>query len=272
VPDPERFGVFYLPRTFAEEVFDFQGAANQLVGRVAPGANVTEILQQAEIRLEPYGVFDTTPLKQQASNQFLTGEIDGLGAIATVVPAIFLAVAAVVLNVLITRLARQQRTVIGTLKAIGYSDGQIFAHFLKFGVCVGIAGGIVGCILGYLAATGMTAVYRYFFEFPKLDSGFYWRIHAIGITVSTLCALLGSLYGAWGMLKLQPAAAMRPEPPKTGRMILLERWQWFWNRLSSGCRPCRARIAPRIPPARPEPMMMTSLSVIAPGPCRTSPP
>lgn len=236
VPDPERFGVFYLPRTFAEEVFDFQGAANQLVGRVAPGANVTEILQQAEIRLEPYGVFDTSPLKQQASNQFLTGEIDGLGAIATVVPAIFLAVAAVVLNVLITRLARQQRTVIGTLKAIGYGDGQIFAHFLKFGVCVGIAGGLVGCILGYLAATGMTAVYRYFFEFPRLDSGFYWRIHAIGITVSTLCALVGSLYGAWGMLQLQPAAAMRPEPPRTGRAILLERWRWFWNSLSSGWR------------------------------------
>ena len=90
--DPERFGVFYLPHTFAEEVFDFQGAANQLAGRVAPGANLDEILRQAEVRLESYGVFDTTPLKQQASNQFLTGEIDGLGAVATVVPTIFLAV------------------------------------------------------------------------------------------------------------------------------------------------------------------------------------
>jgi putative ABC transport system permease protein len=236
VPDPERFGVFYLPHTFAEEVFDFQGAANQLVGRVAPGANIDDILRRAESRLEPYGVFETTPLRLQASNQFLSGEIDGLGAVATVVPTIFLAVAALVLNVLITRLARQQRTVIGTLKAIGYSDAQIFAHFIKFGMVVGIVGGILGCILGYLAATGMTLVYRYFFEFPRLDSGFYWQTHATGIAVSILCALVGSLYGAWNMLQLQPAAAMRPEPPKTGRAILLERISWFWNNLTSGWR------------------------------------
>ena len=135
--------------------------------------------QKPNDQLDSYGVFSTTPLPLQVSNQFLEGEIAGLGATAAVIPVIFLLVAALVLNVLITRLTRQQRTVIGTLKALGYTDWQVFAHFLKFGLSVGIVGGVLGSILGYLSATGMTVMYRQFFEFPDLRSGFY-LVHAHG--------------------------------------------------------------------------------------------
>ncbi len=134
----------------------------------------------------------------------------------------FLAVAALVLNILITRMARRQRVVIGTFKAIGYSDAQIFFHFLKYGLCVGIVGGLLGSLLGYLASAGMTLVYRWFFEFPDLQSGFYWYTDAVGISVSLLCAIAVSFYGARSMLKREPAAAMRPEPPRAGGVILLE--------------------------------------------------
>ena len=72
VPDPEHFGVFYLKQTYAEDVFDFDGAANQVVGRLAPRRPRTarELLRQAEqILLAPYGVFTTTPLADQAVEQ-----------------------------------------------------------------------------------------------------------------------------------------------------------------------------------------------------------
>ncbi|MDP6468931.1 MAG: ABC transporter permease [Pirellulaceae bacterium] len=224
VPDPEHFGVFYVKRSFAEDVFDSEAAANQIVGRLAPESRerVGEILRKLEIALEPYGVFTATKLEFQASHQFLSSEIEGLGGIAAVLPVIFLAVAALVLNILITRMARRQRVVIGTFKAIGYSDGQIFLHFLMYGLCVGIVGGLLGSLLGYLASAGMTLVYRWFFEFPDLESGFYWYTHAVGITVSMLCAIAGSFYGARTMLKLEPAAAMRPEAPRAGGVIWIE--------------------------------------------------
>ncbi len=235
VPDPSSFGVFYLKQTFAQEVFDFDGAANQVVGRLAPQQeqSIESLLAQAEQRLESFGVFSTTPLELQVSNQFLTGEIAGLGATAAVIPAIFLIVAALVLNVLITRLTRQQRTVIGTLKALGYTDSQVFLHFLKFGLSVGIVGGVLGSVLGYLSATGMTVMYRQFFEFPELRSGFYWYTHIVGMSVSLLCAVLGTLHGARAMLRLQPAAAMRPEPPRSGGRIWLEQLGSWWSRLSA---------------------------------------
>jgi putative ABC transport system permease protein len=239
VPDPTRFGVFYIKRSYAEDVYDFEGAANEVVGALAPEAQgqVDEILRRAERMLDPHGVFNTTPLEFQQSNQFLSSEIKGLGEIATVIPAVFLIVAAMVLNVLITRMARRQRVVVGTLKALGYSDQQIFVHFLMYGMSVGVFGGLLGSVIGYLCATGMTEVYKWFFELPDLRSDFYWYTHAIGLAVSVACAVIGGLRGSRAMLKLRPAEAMRPEPPKHGGKIWLERLLGrAWHRLSASWR------------------------------------
>lgn len=237
-PDPTHFGVFYLKRSYAEEVFDFKGSTNQVLGRLSAAAHGSprEVLRRAENLLSDYGVFTTTPLDDQPSNKFLSQEIGGLKSFAVITPCMFLAVAALVLNVLLSRLAQQQRTVVGTLKALGYSDAQIFRHFLKFGVIVGIAGGLVGCGLGWWLARGMTAMYRTFFQFPELHSRLHWSVYAAGMAISIGCAALGSLRGSRAVLRLHPAEAMRPAPPRRGGAVLLERIGWFWRSLGSGWR------------------------------------
>ncbi len=237
-PDPQHFGVFYLKQTYAEDVFDFDGAANQVVGRLDPQArdDCEPLLDRAERLLAPYGVFATTPLVDQASHKFLSQEIEGLRVFAVFVPVIFLAVAAMVLNVLLRRLAQQQRTVVGTLKALGYSDLQVFVHFLEFGLAVGLAGGLAGCALGFWMAGGYTNMYRKIYEFPALNNRFYPGLLVISIAISLACAVVGSVEGTRAVLRLKPAEAMRPKPPKSGRAILLERVGWLWSRLSSGWR------------------------------------
>jgi len=238
VPDPEHFGVFYLKQSYAEDVFDFDGAANQIVGRVAPAYRQRPgaLFQRMETLLDDYGVVSVTPLADQASNKYLSQEIQGLKSFGVVMPAMFLVVAAVVLNVLLSRLAEQQRTVMGTLKALGYGDRQLFLHFLQLGLTVGLAGGVVGCALGYWLAGAMTVMYRSFFEFPELDNHFYPGLQAAAVAVSLLCAGLGSLRGAKAILRLKPAEAMRPRPPKQGGAVLIERVGWLWSRLSAGWR------------------------------------
>ncbi len=238
IPDPEHYGVFYIKQTYAEDVFDFDGAANQLLGLLAPELRERPggVLQRAERMLSPYGVFITTPLVDQASNKYLSQEIDGLRMFAVFMPTIFLTVAALVLNVLLSRLAEQQRTVVGTLKAIGYSDPQVFFHFLKFALAIGILGGLLGCVLGYYLAALMNIAYRGTFEFPELNNHFYLGLHSTGMLISVLCAVLGSIHGTRAVLKLRPAEAMRPKPPRQGGAVLLEHVGWFWTRLSSGWR------------------------------------
>jgi len=238
LPDPEHFGVFYLKRTYAEDVFDFDGAANQVLGRLAPShrERPRPVLRRAEDLLAPYGVFSTTPRADQPSHKFLSQEMDGLEAVAVFMPAVFLAVAALVLNVLLSRLAEHQRTVVGTLKALGYSNAQVFWHFLKFGLAVGLIGALAGWALGYGLAGLMIWQYRWFFEFPELSNRVYPGLYCFGLAISVLCAAVGSLRGTYRVLRLQPAQAMRPKPPKKGGAVLLERITWFWSGLSSGWR------------------------------------
>ncbi len=237
-PDPEHFGVFYLKQRFAEEVFDFKGSANQVLGRLSIEAHGDpgEILRRAEQRLANYGIFTTTALVDQISNRFLSQEIQGLRAFSVISPTIFLVVAALVLNVLLTRLAEHQRTVVGTLKALGYADAQVFGHFLKFGLIVGLTGGLLGDALGYWLASGLTSIYGRFYQFPRLENHFFAAIHLQGLAISGGCAVLGALRGSRAVLRLQPAAAMRPKPPREGHAILLEHIGWLWRRLSSGWR------------------------------------
>ncbi len=93
VPEPESYGVFYLKHNYAEDVFGFEGAANQILGQVARDYQspnrVRQILDQIELHLEDYGVFSTTPLAQQSSHWFLKSEIDGLKVSATILPCCF---------------------------------------------------------------------------------------------------------------------------------------------------------------------------------------
>jgi putative ABC transport system permease protein len=238
VPDSKRFGVFYLKQSYAEDFFDFRGSANQVLGRLSAAAhgNPRNVLRRAEDLLADYGVFTTTPLEDQPSNKFLSQELQGLRSFGMITPCMFLAVAALVLNVLLGRLAQQQRTVVGTLKALGYSDLQLFWHLMKFGLAIGIVGGLLGCMLGWWLALGMTAIYRSFYTFPELSNHFYWDVHAISLLVSVACAALGSVRGSRAVLRLHPAQAMRPNPPRRGGPVFLERIGWLWRSLSSGWR------------------------------------
>lgn len=238
VPDPENFGVFYLKQSYAEDVFDFDGAANQVLGSLAPEfrGRSKPLLAEAERMLSSYGVITTIDLEDQPSNRYLTQEIDGLKSFAFFMPTVFLTIAALVLNVLLTRLAEQERTVVGTLKALGYSDLEIFGHFLKYGLAVGLAGGLLGCLAGYWLATGVTVIYREFYEFPELHNRIYYGRSLAGLGISLACAVVGSLHGTRSVLRLRPAEAMRPKPPEQGHSVLLERIGWFWQRLSSSWR------------------------------------
>jgi putative ABC transport system permease protein len=232
-PDFENYGVFYVKQRFAEEVLDFDGACNEVVGLLTPEArdNPAPVLDVIEQALEPYGVFTSTPRSEQASHQILTGELAQLRASAVITPAIFLAVAALVLNILMFRLAEQQRVTIGTLKALGYSNARLLRHYLGYGLVVGIAGGLLGALVGYGLAQGMIVQYRVYFEFPRLDNEFTPWVYGVAVLVSVAFSLLGTVRGVRSVIRLDPAEAMRARPPVTAGAVWIERFRRVWSRL-----------------------------------------
>ena len=234
IPDPQHFGILYVKDDYARQVLDFKDACNQISGHLSPGGehDVDLLLERIDRLLDPYGVLATTPRRLQASHYFLSSEIRGLAVSAIVSPSIFLVVAALVLNIQMTRFAERQRTIIGTLKALGYSDHRLLLHFLAFGIVVGLIGGLVGDLLGVGLAIGMVHMYKGFFQFPTFVYRIYPDLLLTGLGISVFFAVAGSARGAWAVLKLQPAEAMRQKPPQSGRAIFLERFAWLWRKLS----------------------------------------
>ncbi len=232
-PEPLRYGVFYVKRGFGEDVLGFHGACNSLVGTLSKAArqNSQPLFDELRHRLKPYGLFAITPLSLQASNLSLSGELNGLATIAFFMPTIFLLVAVLVLNVLMSRLAQQQRTIVGTLKALGYRNFDIFFHFIQFGVFVGAVGGLLGCLLGYWIADALTLEYRMFFDFPELDNQFYPGINLAALALALVFGVIGTLKGIRTVLRLNPAEAMRPPAPPSGGAVFLEAWTGLWRRL-----------------------------------------
>ncbi|MHC4413806.1 MAG: ABC transporter permease [Planctomycetota bacterium] len=233
VPDPKNYGIFYVKESFAAEALDFDGACNQIVGLLAPEVRdrPQPVLDDIEHRLSAYGVFAATPQSRQASHRFLSDEIAGLRVTAGILPTIFLGVGALILNILMMRLAEQQRTTIGTLKAVGYTNRSLAWHYLKFGVLVGIVGGVVGVGLGHLFAQGMIVVYRRYFEFPRLENRVVPLVFLGALVISVVFSALGTLRGIRSIMRLDPAEAMRARPPAGGGAIALERARWLWRRL-----------------------------------------
>ena len=232
MPEPAHYGVFWIKREFAEDTFGFHGACNSVVGMLSLEAksNPAATLDMIGQKLSSYGVLMKTPLKDQFSNMNLSSEFSGLAVQALTLPLVFLAVAALVLNVVMLRMAEQQRTIIGTLKALGVRKAAIFLHFLKFGLVVGVAGGVCGCVLGWWMSGLLTAMYEEFYTFPLLANHAYPETMVFTVLVAIFFAALGTFHGVDTVLKLSPAEAMRPPPPPVGGGIILERWLWLWRR------------------------------------------
>ncbi|MHC4662166.1 MAG: ABC transporter permease, partial [Planctomycetota bacterium] len=232
-PDPSRFGILYVTERFARQSCDLEGAYNQIVGVVHDDSRtaVRNTLTFISEKLDPYGVTNTTPSWEQPSTAFLADELAGLKVSATITPAIFLAVAALVLNILMGRLVMQQRPIIGTLRALGYSRGAITRHFLAFGFVVGFLGGAAGLLLGVWLQGVFCDMYLQFFALPAIDARFHPDILIIGMAVAVIFSLVGTVRGVRVAARLEPAEAMRPPPPEKGTRVLPERIGFLWRRL-----------------------------------------
>jgi putative ABC transport system permease protein len=233
-PDPARFGILYMPQGFLRKASDMDGAWNQLLGFVhnPEKEELSRTLDIISERLDSYGVLATTPIHDQPSAGFLRDELKGLRTQSKIVPFIFLGVAALVLNVLLGRVVRQQRGIIGTLKALGYSRSAILRHYLAFGGLVGLLAGLPGIAFGLWIQEQILSIYRTFYAIPEITGHYHWRSILGGLAISVFSALFGVARAVWKASQLEPAEAMRPPPPERVTRILPELIPIFWRRLS----------------------------------------
>ena len=222
-PDNKRFGVLWMSRDALGPAFDLDGAFNDVSLQLAPGSRELDVIDRADRLLDRYGGLGAYGRKDQISHSFLSDEIRQNRVFGTIMPAIFLGVAAFLLHIVLARLVATQREQIAVLKAFGYSSLDVGMHYLELALVCVLAGSLLGAVLGLWWASEINRMYGEFYRFPLLRYAPGATVVAIGVGVSAAAAFAGALSAVRRVVALPPAEAMRPEPPASFRAGGLER-------------------------------------------------
>jgi putative ABC transport system permease protein len=223
MPDDEWFAILWLDRAALAAAFDMEGAFNSVQLRLAHGASPTRAIEALDRLLEPYGGFGAIGREDQVSHKILSQEINQQRIFGTVLPAIFLLVAAFILNVVLHRQVNAQRSEIAALKALGYEERSIAAHYLKFATVIVVLGIAMGAALGTWFGTAMTGLYTDFFHFPEFHYGLPLGLILAASAAALLAACGGALAAIRGVVRLKAAEALRPPAPAQFRPLIVER-------------------------------------------------
>lgn len=213
MPDDERFGVVWMGREALAAAFDMDGAFNSVTLSLLRGTSANDVIPHLDKLLEPYGGRGAIARKNQLSNWFLRNEIDQQKNLSTLLPAIFLAVAAFLTNMVMVRLIATERHEIGLLKAFGYTDREIAWHYAKMVLMIGGVGVGLGSAIGAWLGHFETRLYADFYRFPFLLFRPGVSSFLIAGGVSLAVALFGSLSAVRRAAALPPAEAMLPPSP-----------------------------------------------------------
>ena len=223
VPDLRGFGVFWVPRDALAAAYDMDGAFNRLAVKLAPGGSENAVLDALSARLIRYGGREAHGRKDQASHAILDSEIKQQRVLGTLLPSIFLGVAAFLLNVVVSRLVATQREQIAALKALGYPNLTIGVHYLKLVLAIVALGLMLDVVLGNLLGRQFLQLYAQSFQFPNFDYRMAPWLPVVGGGITLTTAVLGTFNAILATVRLAPAEAMRPQAPGHYRRTLLER-------------------------------------------------
>jgi len=226
MPDEQRFGILWMSREALAAATDLDGAFNDVSLALLRGTDPREVIDRVDQVLAPYGGIGAYDRGDQISNWFLMSEIDQLANLARILPAIFLAVAAFLTNMVLDRMIAIERSEIGLLKAFGYSNLTVGWHYVQLVLTIGALGIALGFALGWWFGWSITGTYAEFYRFPYFFFQPPPKAFVIAAGVSLLAALAGTIRAVRRAVRLPPAEAMRPPSPalytRAGLMAAIE--------------------------------------------------
>ena len=157
---------------------------------------------------------------------------DIVDSIAKVFPVFFFLIAALVCSTTMSRMVEEERTQIGALRALGYTNGRIMKKYMIYSG----SAAFIGCIIGFFAGSKFFPIaiwiaYGMMFGFAPLEYYFNWQLAIVSLIVSLICSMGTTYFACKGQLSSMPAEILRPKAPKAGKRILLERVDFIWSRL-----------------------------------------
>lgn len=247
VPDDRLFGVLWMRRGALAQAVNQDEAFNEAVVRLSRDASEPAVIAALDRVLAPFGAPGAFGRADQVSDAFVSSEIDQLATMGRVLPPVFLLVAAFLVNVVISRTIAVQRAGIGLLKAFGYRDRDIVAHYLKLVAAIAGAGVLIGAAAGLWLGQSMAQLYMEYYRFPFLLFRADPADYAVVVGVAMATVMAGAGLAVRRAAALNPAEAMTPSAPpdysraagawitglgvldQPSRMILRQLIRWPWR-------------------------------------------
>ncbi len=162
-----------------------------------------------------------------------TNAVNTVNVLSNIFPLIFFIVAALVCLTTMSRMVEEERTQMGTLKAMGYSNNSIITKYVIYALFASIIGALIGILIGlYALPYAISTAYSIMFTIPMFKYEFPVSYILLAMVISVATTIIPAAIAAVRELRVNSAALMRPKAPKPGKRVLLERIKFIWNRLS----------------------------------------
>lgn len=241
MPDYKMFGYAYITPAAYKKICESAGLPSPLYAQINVRVNNFDDFTKQKFSDAVNAALGKTMFilsKEESSSYALAhGEVEEGQTMGAVLPVLFLAIAVLTMITTMHRIAAKEKTQIGTLKALGYKNKRILAHYSSYALAIGIVGAALGIALGYGIAyiimnpSGMMGTYM---DLP------YWKLHmpffcaVVMIAVLFALTLIGFL-SVKSMLRGTAADALRPYAPKKMKNLAIEKTK-AWKKFSFGTR------------------------------------
>lgn len=153
--------------------------------------------------------------------------------LAYIFPTFFFIVSTMVCLTTMTRMVEEERTQLGTLKALGYSNKMISGKYLLYATLASAIGVVIGVALGFTVIPRVLfAAWSIMYEIPDFRATFMTLTLIVGTVIAIGSTSFAAYMACRKELKAVPAVLMRPKPPKAGKRVILEKIHFIWSRLS----------------------------------------
>ena len=159
---------------------------------------------------------------------------DNMSKIANVFPVVFFVIAALISLTSMTRMVEEQRGLIGTFKALGYSNLSISMKYVIYATLATVIGAVIGMNIGFqLLPRIVISLYQMMYPYVTnavIEFNIYYA--CIGLGLISICIIGATIYAVQKELFSTPAQLMRPKAPKAGKRVLLEKIPFIWKYLN----------------------------------------
>ena len=205
-------------KEFDEKIADAESKLNDARAKIA------------EIENPTWYVLDRTGNSGYSS---FIQDTESVANIGRVFPVIFFIVAALISLTSMTRMVEEQRTQIGTLKALGYNKFHITSKYVLYASLACVIGSLLGMAVGFvLLPKILWKMYSMMYQIGDIQTSFNFEMSSLGFTLIVISILGATIYAVMRELVQTPATLMRPKSPKMGKRVFLEKIPFIWKRLS----------------------------------------